>query len=514
MAKFCGKCGARLSTENGLCPNCDRKKIMTLQKVNRKQGGSTKKKTLMIFVCSIIFSLLLFSGLFLVWQMKNYFTETTEESKQSTEFGDEYGQTENIEIVTDEYFDGSFSKMRINVRAEGFPEEEYTYYFHIPRVNLDLPGIEKVNEKIYDDLYYGVMMKSAYAMPEPYMDKMAYTYCEKEDILSILVCVYDRFSAEYADDNQYWVYNISKTTGTFVSDAEVFERFGMTDEEYGTLVRRILEEKTWYLYEHNGMGFEPGESEEMDAYYQGRLRETLAPENAVMPYIDAGSGDLCIATSIYTVYGDGKEQFTLNLTGTSEPCDPAEYRDITHRWGKSQTVWDELTISQFYEIRDLLGVPECSNLTFDEGVPYYRDGITKWIRHVNIGIDGKEVAGATVSIDPCELHTEIMMYSPEYEFAYTPNKKSDKPLFSIEGTWMLNAEENRNTPAILIFRNDGNVEVTHPVGAKEVLPYRIDALNTSLYIGSEKYLFSVWFPTLYLFPEGQIEYPVVYEAKY
>ena len=70
-----------------------------------------------------------------------------------------------------------------------------------------------------------------------------------------------------------------------------------------------------------------------------------------------------------------------------------------------------------------------------------------------------------------------MMYSPEYEFAYTPHKKSDKPLFSIEGTWMLNAEENRNTPAILIFRNDGNVEVTHPGGAKEVLPYRIDALK-------------------------------------
>lgn len=513
MAKFCGKCGARLSTENGLCPNCDQRQIMALQKVNKKQVGSTKKP-LMLLICSIIFSLVLFSGLFLVWQLRNYFTEPAEESKQITEFGDEFAQAENVEIVTDEYFDGSFSKMRVNVCAEGFPEEEYTYYFHIPRVNLDLPGIEKVNEKIYDDLYYGVMMKSAYAMPEPYMDKMAYTYCEKGDILSILVCVYDRFSAEYCDDNQYWVYNISKTTGTFVSDAEVFERFGMTDEEYSTLVRSILEEKTWYLYEHNAIGFEPGESEEIDAYYQGCLRETLASENVVMPYIDADSGDLCIATSIYTVDGDGKEQFTLNLTGTSEPCDPAEYRDITHRWGKSQTVWDELTISQFYEIRDLLGVPECSNLTFDEGVPYYRDDITKWIRHVNIGIDGKEAAGATVSINPCELHTEIMMYSPEYETAYTPHKNSDEPLFSIEGTWVLNDEENRNTPAILIFRNDGNVEVTHPGGGKEVLPYRIDALNTSLYIGSEKYLFSVWFPTLYLFPEGQIEYPVVYEAKY
>lgn len=79
---------------------------------------------------------------------------------------------------------------------------------------------------------------------------------------------------------------------------------------------------------------------------------------------------------------------------------------------------------------------------------------------------------------------------------------------------MLNAEENRKAPAILVFRNDGNVGVTHPGGAKEVLPYSIDVLNTSLYIGSEKYLFSVWFPTLYLFLEGQIEYPVVYEAKY
>lgn len=107
-----------------------------------------------------------------------------------------------------------------------------------------------------------------------------------------------------------------------------------------------------------------------------------------------------------------------------------------------------------------------------------------------------------------------MMYSPEYEFAYTPNKKSDKPLFSIEGTWVLNAEENRKAPAILVFRNDGNVEVTHQWGAKEVLSYSIDVLNTSLYFGSEKYLFSVWFPTLYLFPEGQMENPVVYGAKY
>ena len=56
---------------------------------------------------------------------------------------------------------------------------------------------------------------------------------------------------------------------------------------------------------------------------------------------------------------------------------------------------------------------------------------------------------------------------------------------------MLNVEENRMAPAISIFRNDGNVEVTHPGGAKEVLPYRINALNTSWYIGSEKHLFSV-----------------------
>lgn len=84
-----------------------------------------------------------------------------------------------------------------------------------------------------------------------------------------------------------------------------------------------------------------------------------------------------------------------------------------------------------------------------------------------------------------------MMYSPEHEFAYTPHEKSDKPLFSIEGAWVLNVEENRMAPAISIFRNDGNVEVTHPGGAKEVLTYRINALNTSLYIGSEKHLFSV-----------------------
>lgn len=517
MAKFCGKCGSRLDLETGSCPNCDREKIQALQKISRKRSGTGMKNLLIAIMCIVLISAVLLTGVILVRRLRQHAKKAPEESGQAAQSSGKYEQMEEpsqetAEIVTDEYFDDSYTGLDIPYN----PDSIGTYYFHIPRVNLDIPGIEEINERIFNDLYYGVMMESVYSMGEPHMSKMAYTYCEKGDILSILVCAYDRYTAEYGDYYQYWVYNISKTTGTLIPDEEVIASFGITPETYNTLVRNALQEESWDQYEHNGMMIKPGESAYMDAYYQGCLQKTLSAENLVMPYIDAANGDLCIAASIYVIYGDGKEQFSFNLTGTSEPIDPAEYRDITHRWGKSQTVWDELTVSEFYKIRDLLRVPQYSSLTFDVGTPYYRDGCSQWLRHINIGIDGKEVAGASVGVSPCQLYTEIMMYTPESEFPYIRYEKRDEPIWLIEGTWILDAEEKREAPQKLTFRNDGTVELVYADGSTETLSYREDNINTSLFIGTEKYLYSVWPGTenLYLFPDGQKVNPIIYSLQY
>lgn len=513
MAKFCGKCGAKLDMQTGMCPVCQREQILAQQKNSRTRTRANKRHPLRTVVFCILIFIIAVTLAFLALRHKKPIPEElaqTAPSAAQPEQRDEIPQRVQA-VVTDEYFDNSYVSPGLSASVQKSLTGN-TYCYHIPRVNLDAPDIARTNRQIYEDLYYGVMMPYVYSMAEPHLKQMAYTYGEKGDILSILVCAYDLSAETYHDNRQYWFYNISKTTGALVSDEEVAGAFGISPEEYDSLVKQAVEKKSWELYMGSGAAVAPSKE---DAAYRQCLEETLF-QNCFAPYIDEKSGDLCLAGIIFTVDGDGEDQFTMNLTGTAEPVDPEQQRDITQRWGESQTFWNEIRVADFYEIRDLLGVPAGHNMTVYTGTPYYRDGCPQWIRRLDVVMDGNLVAGASVGTEPCRLGSEIEMYNPQSSTPFTYFEDGIEPMWSIEGVWILNEEENRPAFQKLTFGSDGYADVLHADGTAETLPYRTDSINTTLYLGSEKYLYSVWPGTgnLYLFPNGQKSDPIVYTIQY
>lgn len=221
-----------------------------------------------------------------------------------------------LPLVSDAYFNDSFASV-------DYPVFTHRMYYHIPRVNLELPQIEEVNDQIYTELYHGLLEESVVECPDfPSLAQLAYSYGVKDETLSILVCAYEKFTAESWDERQYYVYNLSMETGDFLSDEALLSAFGMTREEYREALEAAAEERCRELYEQNSAGIQE------ESYYQKALTWTRENLDGARPYIDAG-GDLCAAMIIGTVDGDGAEGFALNLTGTGEPMDPSAFGDVT-----------------------------------------------------------------------------------------------------------------------------------------------------------------------------------------
>lgn len=118
-------------------------------------------------------------------------------------------------------------------------------------------------------------------------------------------------------------------TGEQLSSEEMVAAFGMTFQDYQSKAQREMKTKSDYFYLNNAAGVY------MDDYYAKCLDYTLSEENfgKSQVYIDPASGDLCIAARIAHVDGNNTQEYTFNITGTDEPVDPAEYRDISQAWG-------------------------------------------------------------------------------------------------------------------------------------------------------------------------------------
>lgn len=339
MANFCGKCGAQLDARTGLCPRCNAQK-------------ARKKKIIYLAGVGICVAVAA-TMLWMLWENRNgapVIPETTDATisvaQPSTEprnipsgqpSAEEAAPGETVPVIPgDPECDGIVTDAFYKSIYLDYPgiysnfEGTYTCHYHIPRINLELPGIDRVNQKIYDELYYGILEKDVLSKGnDPLLSQMAYFYSAKGDILSILVCVYDRHSAEYFDDHQYYAYNISMATGNQLSSEEMAAAFGMTFQNFKSKARQEMKTKSDYFYLNNGAGVY------MDDYYAKCLDFTLSEDNFSKSqiYIDPASGDLCIAARIAHVDGNNTQEYTFNITGTDEPVDPAEYRDISQAWG-------------------------------------------------------------------------------------------------------------------------------------------------------------------------------------
>ena len=52
-------------------------------------------------------------------------------------------QWPQVELVTDAFFDDTFA----GIEQHGYSLQRNPFYYHIPQINLNLPGIKKINVK-------------------------------------------------------------------------------------------------------------------------------------------------------------------------------------------------------------------------------------------------------------------------------------------------------------------------------------------------------------------------------
>lgn len=322
MRNFCGQCGRRLDSRSGLCSKCDSARLR-------------KRKWLLPMLLILALAMV---GIFAFPKAATPALPEESSVPETTQIA----QWPQVELVTDAFFDDTFA----GIEQHGYSLQRNPFYYHIPQINLNLPGIKKINADIYQELYE---MLSVDGFPEqaPFTRCLAYTVGEKEDIISILVCAYDRFYsgytedgqyAQYGDDHYYIVYNVNRKTGEYVTDAELLELYGYTPGSFRDSITGALTSKTHEFFMNNGM-FSVSENitqedEWTQDWYIKLWNQSISDEykNKVMPYIDAATGDLCIAATIPVINTDGIEGATMNLTGTSEPADPETYRDVTVQW--------------------------------------------------------------------------------------------------------------------------------------------------------------------------------------
>ena len=196
------------------------------------------------------------------------------------------------EIISDiiKYSEAGYdaSNLVSDAYSDCVPQNLYNLeaYFHIPKVNANLPEIEETNTKIYDD-YYEYMQKHVYGPIEAGSNtpigEISYIWEVKDQYLSILMYVM------WAAKPSCEVYTISLETGALVENSELLTAYGISEEGFNELVAQASQ----------------------------KLGDNLWQP---VPYVNPGTKDLC-AVGSSEKWGYDK---LVNLTGTTEPFCPWE----------------------------------------------------------------------------------------------------------------------------------------------------------------------------------------------
>lgn len=177
--------------------------------------------------------------------------------------------------------------------------------FRIPQVNLPDGLADDFNAMIYNK-FYGRLETEVL----PFIDEggsipmeMVYAWGQKDELLSIVIRVGDTATPMA----EFFVYTISTETGEEVDDSELYDSFGITEDEFYSQVETAMQD-----YFDANMNLE---NPEVDRIYE----QTLAEENVreTRPYIN-DKGELCLVARIYS-YADADSYLCrLTLEGEEE----------------------------------------------------------------------------------------------------------------------------------------------------------------------------------------------------
>lgn len=224
---------------------------------------------------------------------------------------------EDRELVSDVYANQlNVSASMYDVETGGTRDVDMICDFRIPQILLEGEEIEQINAEIYDTVYPIVEMveQDVQDYGFPYTAQAAsYRWSVSGDVLSLIV--WTEVSPEYGGLSEYLVYNVSVSGGELLSDEELLEATGWTEDAYREVLTQELTDKFVSLnksaVEQLGMEHD---------FIRQQLDPTLSDENldSAMLYLDE-DGQLCVIVRCYTMAGGGETMVDLCIgTGDAE----------------------------------------------------------------------------------------------------------------------------------------------------------------------------------------------------
>ena len=184
-----------------------------------------------------------------------------------------------------------------------------TYTYRVPQVSVSGQPLTALNEKIYTEMYDGVLTNQVYAHEgETSWTRMDYTWGENDDVVSVVIRMTDAVTGR----DTFIAYSASKETGDVITDrSAIASGYGLTVEMLDTEVAAALEME--YVMTYQAKIAEVGQ-----AAYDEKLQTMLTdmPWRAV-PFVNA-AGDLCAVTDMAS-FGDADYyKILINVTGATE----------------------------------------------------------------------------------------------------------------------------------------------------------------------------------------------------
>lgn len=171
----------------------------------------------------------------------------------------------------------------------------YTACYEIPQINLDSDEVRQINAELYNSLYPVIERAASEIFSDGFSvssEEISYRWAVNGDILSLVVK--NCGVPDFGGGTEYYVYNISISTGTRVSNEAVISSAGFSQNEFYESAKQSL--KASYASGWDSSNWN-------DAINQ-QCEKTISNENIDQsyPYINE-KGQLCIIAKRYTLAG-------------------------------------------------------------------------------------------------------------------------------------------------------------------------------------------------------------------
>ncbi len=197
-----------------------------------------------------------------------------------------------------------------------YGDEWGDYGFHVPQIDREGPGFDEVNAAIWAELYEDQLMGEYGSVtaieqgwsPEPYT--VDYDWAVNGDILSLWTV--SRYSG---DCDFYSVYNVSLSAGRRVTNQELLDLAGVSEDQFYSAVRHALSAA---FEEYNTYGQE-------DAFKAQQRGDNNSETNvrAVRPYLDKDGG-LSVIGTVYALAGAGQFERQLSVMSQKRLMGPID----------------------------------------------------------------------------------------------------------------------------------------------------------------------------------------------